>query len=271
MELEKVLKKVQDDSRKERKEFDGRVKELEARVKKGEADRQRLNADRQTHQDEINTLNADRQTQKDEINTLNADRQTQQDEINRLNADRQTHQDEIKRLDAQLQDHAAVFIHNISSCQLMVNEQAFVYSLHLFQDIQAMDRIRMRNMLNRAQAKLAEAAGLVTNRNDYSASSKWRSRLSTRNTLPGRLQIARDLFSGVTGLQTSTTVFLQSEAGMTLVVDMDSQIRNSGDVTAHELILDRKGYQECISRVQPEEQNLKVGLNVLLDYVCTMD
>ncbi|KZP32672.1 hypothetical protein FIBSPDRAFT_774645 [Athelia psychrophila] len=100
-------------------------------------------------------------------------------------------------------------------------------------DTPTLDRITIRQLIDKAQGNLAVQAGL-TDGNRGGASRAWKDALGPSLELPERLEKARSLLrSPNIQLDSRTTKFLSSTEGMKLVAEAHSSIfRSRGDETA---------------------------------------
>ena len=130
------------------------------------------------------------------------------------------------------------------------------------QDTQALDRIKLRNLLDQAQAKLARATGLVQSLNeDYLASRRWREEMSNH--------VNKESWARVLLAQTEVTIggqLLDSHSALRLVCERDSVIRRRGDQVAHGSI-DPANYTDAVGRYPVLSD--RAGLLVLIEYICT--
>ncbi|KAF8062288.1 hypothetical protein FPV67DRAFT_1507888 [Lyophyllum atratum] len=109
------------------------------------------------------------------------------------------------------------------------------------EDTQALDRIKLRNLLDKAQAKLAFETDLIKDEKTTSASYRWRLR---------NLAICK---------------LLASEPALRLVVEKNSKIRGYGDQAAHGFV-SAKAYRVAVDRYS--DGDTKEGLKVLITLVC---
>ena len=126
-----------------------------------------------------------------------------------------------------------------------------------------MDQIRLRNLLNVAQEKLATTAGLAKKTSSPGASLAWRNALGHSPDTPERLAVAKMLLHQPhVQLDEPTRRFVSSDEGMRLVVEKDSAIRDQGDKVAHGTPA-RHGYVN-----HPSDPAEAGGLLALADFVC---
>ncbi|KAF5372031.1 hypothetical protein D9615_008122 [Tricholomella constricta] len=134
-------------------------------------------------------------------------------------------------------------------------------------DSAALDRIRLRNLLHRAQTCLGLITGVATKQRD--ASMDWRHAFAQLNTPQLRRAHARTLLSGSKySTHSAIRALLASPGALDLVTDIRSHIRRSGDLVAHEPIQHGQ-YQVTISRHHNEEE--KSDLTVLLGVVISVE
>ncbi|KAF5372028.1 hypothetical protein D9615_008121 [Tricholomella constricta] len=135
------------------------------------------------------------------------------------------------------------------------------------QDPAALDRIRLRNLLHRAQTHLGLITGLSESR--WDASVNWRRAFANFATPELRRSYARRILSEpgmfITGEMRD---LLASDMALDLVTDTRSHIRRSGDMAAHEQI-EHDQYRGTIARHRVEAE--KRGLIVLLGIVISED
>jgi hypothetical protein len=129
-----------------------------------------------------------------------------------------------------------------------------------------MDRIRLRNLLDQAQAKLAQAA--------VGGSHRWRSYGLPQASVPEGLAAARQLIQNAESSMTpmvknSTTMLSQSMEAMILLIEHPSDIRTSGDVIAHDSILKSAAeYEESLARMALKSPDTAKGMRALFTYIC---
>ena len=109
------------------------------------------------------------------------------------------------------------------------------------QDEDIADRIRLRNLLDHAQAWLARKAGLGSTSEDQSTeylSMIWRASLEPERSTRGRVQAARNLLAGkdLGGVAQS---FVDNTDAMQIVCEVWSRFRGRGNETHRTLDLDK--------------------------------
>ena len=124
--------------------------------------------------------------------------------------------------------------------------------------------MRLRNLIDQVQAKLALAAGLVSETYDPKASMIWRAHL-TGDEAPDRsdrerLAIAKGLFTGSTSDKVSALHLLNSPAGY-LVVRRFSPLRKRGPI-------DREGIQPAVDHLDSQTRD---GILPLVSFICDYD
>lgn len=129
------------------------------------------------------------------------------------------------------------------------------------QDTTLLDRIKLRNLLNIAQEKLALAAGLTEM--PIGASLIWRDQLGYTQDFATRLTTAYELLNQEhVQLDERTQRFLDSPEGMRLVTEKASEVRERGDKVAHQAPPSRPIYAGAIGRFNSE------GMKAIGDFVC---
>ena len=134
-----------------------------------------------------------------------------------------------------------------------------------------MDKIRLRNIIDQAQAKLAYEARLVSDQATLGASLRWREKLPNGN-IPKRLKAANKNVHDA-GLASGALLdLLNSVEGMALVSENNSRVRHLGDSIAHERITEssRGPYSNSISRLGDgcgDVEAMGRGLHDLLDFI----
>ena len=134
-----------------------------------------------------------------------------------------------------------------------------------------MDKIRLRNIIDQAQAKLAYEAELVPDQDTTGASLKWRERLPY-GSLAKRLKAAKKNLRDAGPASDALFDLLQSMEGMTLVSEQNSRVRLLGDSFAHEPItkFNLSRYSKSISRLGDDcddAEDTRCGLEELLDFI----
>ncbi|KAF8660757.1 hypothetical protein AX16_001551, partial [Volvariella volvacea WC 439] len=128
-------------------------------------------------------------------------------------------------------------------------------------DIRLLDLVMMRNLVDRAQEKLATIAQLPMQ--DVRGSFAWRTRLGDQPD-SSRLESAKGLFANRDDESAKAALqLLNSSAGM-LVVERHSQVRSAGDRVAHGP-LSRESLEPVISRQLPEKRD---EIYALVTFVC---
>lgn len=122
--------------------------------------------------------------------------------------------------------------------------------------------MKVRNIVDRAQAKLAEAAGL-----EDKAPFGWRNCLSSQETSKARIQTARNLLQNQKS--PSVLVLLESNAAMKLIVKGYKRTRHD-DTGAHGQITNQsRGKDKENTRATSRSE--EAGLVALLTFVCAVD
>ncbi|KAF8346437.1 hypothetical protein F5887DRAFT_110772 [Amanita rubescens] len=137
-----------------------------------------------------------------------------------------------------------------------------------WQDEGILDRIMLRNLLDKAQTALADACGLRVN-NQEPTSWNWRSQF-TGITLADCLNKATSLLQG-SSLESPLIRQLCASKRTLLILLEKSEIRREGDKLAHEELINVQRYTAAIkwqqSQSDPEKsQVLKLLLQVVKDY-----
>ena len=126
--------------------------------------------------------------------------------------------------------------------------------------------MRLRNLIDQVQAKLALVAGLVSETYDPKASMIWRAHLTGDEALDRgdkeRLAIAKGLFTGSTGEQVFALHLLNSPAGY-LVVRCFAPLRKKAPID-HEL----EGIQLAGDRLDSQTRD---AILLLDSFVCDYD
>lgn len=129
------------------------------------------------------------------------------------------------------------------------------------QDTALLDRIKLRNLLNIAQEKLARAAKLTNT--PIGASLVWRDRLGCKQDFAARLATAHELLNQeYDQLDERTRQFCDSSEGMRLACEKASEIRERGDDVAHQKPPSRQIYAGAINRFNSQ------GMRAIGDFVC---
>jgi hypothetical protein len=143
-----------------------------------------------------------------------------------------------------------------------------------------MKAIKIRNLIDRTQAKLAAGTELVSNVHPDSlrhASTKWREALPDTGSDFERTALARAII--VRASERSTIAInrylvemVHSDHAMTLISEKTSHFRLAGDAAAHQDITDlqRTEYSDIISQLDIDEET-RQGLLLLLGFVCMPD
>lgn len=135
--------------------------------------------------------------------------------------------------------------------------------------------IRLRNLLDRGQAKLAQAAGLVPETRVpgiTAMAALWRSELNGGNIFSktqsdqNRLDIAYKLFQGRDPLSEELKKLLLNKSVMTLLTEKESITRKVGNTAAHGPIKPEI-MKDAVER-QAGDAN-KPGMAAILDFVAS--
>ncbi|KAF8065214.1 hypothetical protein FPV67DRAFT_1696229 [Lyophyllum atratum] len=132
------------------------------------------------------------------------------------------------------------------------------------EDTQALDRIKLRNLLDKAQAKLAFETDLIKDEKTTSASYQWRLWLNQWEDDQKRFDNAKSALDALTR-NLAICKLLASEPALRLVVEKNSKIRGYGDQAAHGFV-SAKAYQVAVDRYS--DVDTKEGLKVLITLVC---
>jgi len=134
-----------------------------------------------------------------------------------------------------------------------------------------MDKIRLRNIIDQAQAKLAHEARLVPDQDTTSGSVRWREKLPYGG-LAKRLKAAKKTLRDAGRPSEALSDLLQSTEGLNLVSEQNSRMRQLGDSVAHEPITysDLDPYLGSISRLEDDcddVEDTRRGLDDLMDFI----
>jgi hypothetical protein len=133
----------------------------------------------------------------------------------------------------------------------------------LIQHTHALDQIILRNLLDKAQAVLAHAFGLVgSNSRRNFMSHDWRTYVMDIDS-GARLENVKALLS--TSTNPTMHELSASAAGLNILTDSSSRIRTDGDKVAHEARIDRTKYIGAIGRCKSVAD--RNALNLFLDLV----
>lgn len=127
-----------------------------------------------------------------------------------------------------------------------------------------LDSIKSRHLLTLAQEKLASMTGIADPYSRVRSAVSWREALGDGEELSQRMEKARELLAA-SCVKTDRRIaqFVRSEAGMQLVCELHSPIREAGDGAAHPSSNPAKLFRDAVLRHEQSE-----GLTALMNLVC---
>ncbi|KAF8799019.1 hypothetical protein BYT27DRAFT_6888254 [Phlegmacium glaucopus] len=236
------MKEQDEKRRKEQEAFEKRMKEERRKEKNAEKEERRKEkrAEQEAFDKRMKAEQEERRKEKKAEQEAFDKRMKERDEQHRV--ERQLLAAQIAELQSQASDTSAYLVHG---------------------DTQALDRIKLRNLIDHAQAKFAKTAGLVLSAGNYDASAKWREALPDSDT-KNRITAALDMLNrSNTPIDNATRQIMSSTSGMKLVTEKTSVIRLHGDRVAHGPVT-REPYESAVGRYKGEKE----GLCALIEYVC---
>ena len=130
------------------------------------------------------------------------------------------------------------------------------------QDEAGLDRIKRRNLLDRAQASLAVSLGLSDE--SYSASIQFRETLNSSSSLQERQQrLLEMLTEKKDNLPSQAVLLITKPEALNLLAERSPRVRLDGDRVAHGY-RERSWYEGAVSRSVGKD---RIALTSLLDYV----
>ena len=160
-------------------------------------------------------------------------------------------QSQIRDMEAQLADTAGFLVHGVCSHSHYLDANM----TQQLQHTEALDRLRLRNLLDEAQAVLAHACGLVSTGSDsddtVTPAQRWRIHLAKAGKDQARLANAQSMLKGLSSASDPIQQFMSSpsrDLALTMVTRKFSPIRKAGDAVAHESQLNPATYGNVIER-----------------------
>ena len=161
-------------------------------------------------------------------------------------------QSQIRDMEAQLADTAGFLVHGVCSHSHYLDANV---TQQFHQHTEALDRLRLRNLLDEAQAVLAHACGLVSTGSDSddtaTPAQRWRIHLAKAGKDQARLANAQSMLKGLSSASDPIRQFMSSpsrDLALTMVTRKFSPIRKAGDAVAHESQLNPATYGNVIER-----------------------
>ena len=180
-------------------------------------------------------------------------------------------QSQIQDMEAQLADTAGFLVHGVRSHSHYLDANV---TQQFHQHTEALDRLRLQNLLDEAQAVLAHACGLVSTGSDSddtaTPAQRWRIHLAKAGKDQARLANAQSMLKGLSSASDPIRQFMSSPSGdlaLTMVTRKFSPIRKAGDAVAHESQLNPATYGiECCGGSPAQQAALKSLLALVTNY-----
>lgn len=151
---------------------------------------------------------------------------------------------------------------------------SFLYSSYLQcpDDSEVLRRIKLRNLLDRVQARLAFYTGLTTQPYTRKASGLWREKLEG-STTPLRVASARALLHDASAAHSQSKSvrpillkFMGSAEAMEMAVELKSKLRENGDQVAH-YALTKPQFSAVVKEYCQQGGKHVDGLKVFVDFL----